>query len=56
MESVNTAIRCPYSTEAGSKRKEPTKAVVPADNAAERKRDPAKGKEPWKEKPKPKEI
>jgi hypothetical protein len=35
--------------------KEQAKAVVPADNA-ERQRDPAKGKGPWKEKPKPKEL
>jgi hypothetical protein len=42
--------------EAGSKRKEPAKAVVPVEDAAEQKRDPAKGKAPLKEKPRPKEI
>jgi hypothetical protein len=41
--------------EAGSKRKEQAKAAVPADNA-EQQRDPAKGKGPSKEKPKPKEL
>jgi hypothetical protein len=42
--------------EAGRKRKEPAKAVMPADDAAERKRDPAKGKARLKEQPRPKEI